>query len=152
MLSIASYSLIERKLIIDNPSQFFCELKYRTIEDVYKSLRRSMDFKDNTLLHEEILRTALREKAHWTDLITNSKGIEHKNYLTKLDKCLRTLVKNKYIECNYRTKFDAKKHVLDLKIVEFNILDKGERALYEIDALKKIDIEESYSIIMKVNL
>ena len=99
MFNVASYSLIERKLIINNPSQFFCELKYRTIEEVYKSLRRAMDFKDYTLLYEDVLRIALSEKSNWKDLIANTKGIETKNYLTRLDTCLRTLVKSKYIEC-----------------------------------------------------
>ena len=143
MTTVAAYDLIQRKLIINNPFKFFYELKYHTVEEVYKSLKITMDYNETAIIFEEILKIALSEKSDWKDLIANSKGIKINHYLTNVDMCLRALVKNNYIECNYRTKFDVRKHILDTKIVDLNILDNGKLVLNQLEVIRKIDLDSA---------
>ncbi len=141
MLSIASYDLIQRKLIISNPFSFYCDLKYKSNEEIFENLKKAMKFSENTNLYEEVLRTAVLRRSEWDDLLKNSRGVKLENYLTKLDQCIRNLTKKGYIESNYRTRINSKREVIDLKIGDLGIRSKGEEALRNIQAVKDMNIE-----------
>lgn len=142
MRGIASYNLIDRKLNINNPFQFFTELKYHSEKNIYDSLMSILDHCNYDMLYEEVLRTSSDNLSDWSDLISNKKGINSNRYLNDLDMCLRSLDSNRYITCNYRTKFNAHKDILDMKIVELNILDKGRKTLNDLEILSNINRED----------
>ncbi|MCH4891162.1 hypothetical protein EZV73_26525 [Acidaminobacter sp. JC074] len=142
MRGISSYNIMTRKLNISNPFQFISELKYHSEEEVFDSINNVMDYRTLEELYETVLRTASNNVSTWSALIDNKIGIKSVHYLNDLNRCLKTLVTSKHIECNYRTKFNAHKDILALKIVELNLLDNGRKTLDEIDLLSKVDSEE----------
>lgn len=141
MYSEVSYNLAERKLIINNPYCFLMELKYWDIENILVNLKRAIDFNDLAQLYEMVMQTAADNSLNWDGLITNERNIKANNYLNSLDSCLRTLTRGQYIDCKYRTKFNERKDVTAIKIVDLKLLKKGKKTLLDIDQLKGIDID-----------
>lgn len=141
VLNMASYDLVQRKLIITNPFSFYCDLKYKSNEEIFQNLKKVMKFNEDTNLYEEILKTAVLSRSEWDDLLKNSRGIKLENYLTKLDQCIRNLTKRDYIESNHRTRTNSKREVIDLKIGELRVQNKGEEVLRNIQAVKDMNIE-----------
>ena len=141
MVGLASYNLIDRKLNINDPFHFFSELKYQSVESVSENLKRVIQSSNIDELYEEILKTASKNLSDYSDLISNEKNIYSLHYLNNLDMCLRSLVSGKYIECNYRTKFNAHKEILDMKIVSLTILDKGKKSLHDLEILKELNVD-----------
>ncbi len=141
VLNMASYDLIQRKLIISNPYSFYCDLKYKSNEEIFQNLKKAMKFNEDSNLYEEVLKTAVLSRSEWDDLLKNSRGIKLENYMTKLDQCIRNLTKRGYIESNHRTRINSKREVIDLKFVELRVRNKGEEALRNIQAVKDMNIE-----------
>lgn len=141
MRGIGSYNIITRKINIHNPFSFFIELKYHTVDKLYGDIKTFITYNQLEVLYEIVLNTAGLDLRDWKSLVNNDAGYQSERYLNDLEMCLKSLESLKLITCNFRTKFNAHKEVLNMKIVELSLLDKGRAALNDIKMLKKIDYD-----------
>ncbi|MDM8534671.1 hypothetical protein QUF55_08245, partial [Clostridiaceae bacterium HSG29] len=136
MIGVAGYNIIERKIIIENPFQFYYELKNTSINEMTNRLTFGVNNKKSEF-YKQIL-SYLNDNEYPELFLT--KNISFSNSLTELDRALRALMMQRLINGKYDVKLNKNKKIVEMEIFSINITDKGKEVLKLIKEIENEDI------------
>ncbi len=136
MIGVAGYNIIERKIIIENPFQFYYELKNTSINEMTNRLTFDVNNKKSDFF-KQIL-NYLNDNEYPELFLT--KKVSFTNSLNELNLALRALMKQRLINGKYDIKLDANKKVIEMEIFSINITSNGIEVLKSINQIENADI------------
>jgi len=136
MIGVAGYNIIERKIIIENPFQFYYELKNTSVNEMINRLTFGVNNKKSDFF-KQIL-NYLNDNEYPELFLT--KKVSFSNSLNELNLALRALMKQRLINGKYDIKLDANKKVIEMEVFSINITDIGKEVLKSINEIENEDI------------
>ena len=135
MVGVAGYNIIERKIIIENPFQFYYELKNTSINEMTNRLTFGVN-NNKSDFFKQIL-NYLNDNDYPKLFLT--KNASFSNSLNELNLALKVLMKQGLINGNYKVKLNANKKVVEMEIFSINITNNGKEVLKSINEIENED-------------